>query len=93
MKCYEVIVELLGAIEFEGILCEYEGKLKIECKIDESEYAAMFEELYHDGHIKYIPKKNNCRYDEYDIEKIKFNSLKEVLEYCKKDFDLSYKEI
>jgi len=82
---YEVKITLFNEVEYKGIMTVENGKLYIRSLIDLDNYENMFQKLYEDGDIKV--------YENDNIEITKFNSLEELFELLKKDFDLEYKII
>jgi len=82
---YEVKIKLFNETEYKGIMTEEHNKIYIRSYIDLDDYETMFKSLYEDGYVKV---------DETDkVEMRKFNSLKEILQYLKNDFDITYQVI
>ena len=66
---YEVIIELLGTVEYKGIFSLQNNKIYIRSLIDEDEYEAMFWQLIKQGYTKV--EQNGM---DYNITRDEFNN-------------------
>ncbi|MEZ4694412.1 MAG: hypothetical protein R2837_10610 [Aliarcobacter sp.] len=87
---YEVIIRMLGEVEFKGLFSLHNNKIYIRSLIDKEEYEEMFKQLINNGYVSTEKNEND-----YNVNVIEFqNSLENIFDKVQeKGIELSFEQI